>query len=260
MSTKRSFALLGICLTVWFVFAWLSVAGAGSGAPASAAAQVERVTGKSPAKLVPQMESNLASSDALMTFVNPADASEFWFERKTGRLRYYSNTKAYGRGTVADKGADWIIAAAERQVRRAYDPERLKHMTRTIEREVHGDEVDYVVSYQETVDGVPTFNTVRMIFMTDGVLANYLVDDCDVEVSLEPDLAQEDAVVIAGRQSEFQRWSSECAELRAIRTDEGAQYLVWEVELRTGDCNFGATSWSLIDAHTGAVINTAIGE
>lgn len=187
-------------------------------------------------------------------FSDAQRSREFWVEKKTGKVRRYSNRDAYP-FSAKDIGEAAIAAAADQEFSNAYATKR--SMKRTVSRKEGGDELSYQVDYREFVGDVATFNYASMIFSPDGTLASCMVQDYDVQVGTSPSLSMAEAVRIVADKAGMQQRSSQQADLVIRRFADGSQRLCWRVQLRTGDESYGMGVEGLIDAQDGKVLDWA---
>lgn len=197
-------------------------------------------------------------SDPLEDWRDENSGDEFWIEKETGRVRYYSSPGNYGsvKGPIAT--AAECQSAAEAFVRQVYSDARLAGMRKQAQVQVGGEETVHVLEYIEYVGDVQTFNTIRVEMNDQGRILNcYMVDE-DVTVGMKAEVSEDDALASVATKSGFSKWSSKECTLKVALYPGGTQRLVWEIELHTGDASFGSTYWAQVDAQTGQVLQWGV--
>jgi hypothetical protein len=184
--------------------------------------------------------------------------SYFEIEKRTGLVRYYSNTPAYEAARGPRVSQQQIEARARAFANRVYSPVRLASMDRTLESRNRGDHDAYTVKYDEWIGPVKTFNYLYLTYAEDGELLNCSMLDEDVEIPLDPELEQEEAVDVASNYFDIDVWSSEETDLIIVRTEDGTQRLCWSVSLMTGDESFGAGFECFVDAIDGRIVDWGV--
>lgn len=177
-----------------------------------------------------------------------------WREKASGAVRRYMNPKALEKSQGEALGEGNLLSIADSAAGRILGTARVAGMKRSSQLRDDGLHQTCVVTYREYVSGIPTFNEVILEYTRGGRLIGYTTQDDVIEVSLEPSISRVKATAIAAEANDLPRWSGESASLTLLRVATGEQRLCWEVELRTGDEQFGSSSMAIVDAHSGEVV------
>lgn len=157
-----------------------------------------------------------------------------------------------------------LLVLAEETAARTYAGGTLKGMRRSFEQQAVQVEpvpaAQFAVEYREQLQGVDTFNHIRvMLDATTGDVMAVEQDFDAVDVALEPEVTEPEARSLGAAEGGLPTSCVTDCRLMAIRTLEGQQHLAWSVWLQTGDGESGTVGMVLVDAHSGAVIVGGVG-
>jgi hypothetical protein len=228
--------------------------------PESVSAEAAALSGKGAPALHRPVTPSFEPDEPFEDFVDSQNGDEYWVEKETDRIRYYSNRAAYPASGRKDIGVEAITAQADELLPRVCPEERRDRMVRYVERLVGGDEISYVVEFREYIGDVRTFNYVIITLAPDGEVANVSVQDYDVTVALRPSVSRDSAAKTLAQSAGFALMSTEDSELVVHRSVDGVQRLCWEVKLETGSESFGSKAWGLIDARTGVLVDHGVSD
>lgn len=225
--------------------------------------QAAKLSGRSTVALVRPTRPAFEDGDPLIGYLDRDTGDEYWVDSRTRQVRRFANADAYARLVTEPKEMQKDVGPrAVRELAAAYVRERLgDHRAANgrvaATRRAGGNEDSYLVQYDEYVQGVRTFNCIRMRFAPNGTMLTCMTEDYPVTVGTVPVLDEADAAKIVAEAHRLRTWSTENCELRMIRSTDGVQRLCWDIVLRTKlgeghEQGFGG----LIDANDGSIVES----
>lgn len=200
---------------------------------------------------------HFGTDDVLQDWVDTETGDEFWVERRTGRVYYFTSPRNYAASSAQPATTATLRSNARTYAGKVYARRGLGHMREVETQLVGGEETENVFEYREYIDNMRTFNMVRVSLDEWGRVLDCTTIDEDVAVDLTPAVDSSEALATVVARSGFAKRSGEEIELSVVMLPNGEQHLVWDVVVRTGDTDFGAQYWAEVDAHTGELLRWA---
>jgi len=199
--------------------------------------------------------------DPLVAYVDTNTGDEYVVDSSTGAIRRYASASGYeGFGAGGDFMAhSELLDRGQRIAESTYEggQDQVAAMNRTVEQvvvsEVPVQAAKFIVEYRESVNGVSTFNFIRVeMDAATGAVLSVEQDCAALNVNLDPVFGETEAIRLS--LAECNGVPESCMkdiQLVVVRALDGTQYLAWHAVVETGTEEFGAHMDVLIDAITG---------
>lgn len=196
-------------------------------------------------------------------FTDSQTGDEYVWDENGQYVRRYARMSGYEgkKGAVNELNKSEILGLATAVATDCYAGGSLDGMQLDYKRVVEAGKtekrVQATVTFTRYVGKVPTFDEVAVqIDACAGDVMSVEQQTGEITVSAVPDLSASEALDVAAKAVEVPRSCCKASELRIVRDVDGTQYLAWVVSIRTGDAGFGASALAVVDAHTGAVLDS----
>ncbi|MDI6713298.1 MAG: hypothetical protein QMD96_08680 [Anaerosomatales bacterium] len=237
----------------------------GADAAGAASARVQSAAAKMCGRPDPQIkfvpDAVFSGVPGLSQWIDADTGEEFVWDASGGWIRRYANPSAYA-PTVegGDIGEQRARSIADAWARRCFDPASLRSMRVTCDRREVGTDpvnVEYRVEYRRFLGDVSTFVHVAVVVNgATGAVMSVEQEQGPIAVSISPEVSQDEARVRAAELMGVPENACTSCVLEVLRYAGGVQRLAWVAKIHTGDAQFGGDALVIIDADTGAVLDS----
>lgn len=257
---RKALVLLTLCaLLTGGLFA------SGTDAAGAASARVQSAAAKVCGRPDPQIKfvpgAVFSGVPGLSQWIDVDTGEEFVWDASGGWIRRYANPSAYApTAEGGDIGEQRARSIADAWARRCFDPASLRSMRVTCDRREMGTDpvnVEYRVEYRRFLGDVSTFVHVAIVVNgATGAVMSVDQEQGPVAVSISPEVSQDEARTRAADAIGVPKNACRSCVLEVLRYAGGVQRLAWVVGIHTGDAQFGGDALVIIDADTGAVLDS----
>lgn len=256
---RKALALLMLCALLAG-----GLLASGADAAGAANARVQSAAAKMCGRPDPQVkfvpDAALSGVPGLSQWVDAETGEEFVWDASGGWIRRYANPSAYAPAAGVDIGEQRARSIADVWARRCFDSAALRSMKVTCDRREMGTDpvnVEYRVEYRKFLGDVSTFVHVAVVVNgATGAVMCVEQEQGPIAVPISPEVSQDEARTRAADAIGVSESACKSCALEVLRYAGGVQRLAWVVEIHTGDAQFGGDALVIIDADSGAVLDS----